>query len=90
MLVSRKIAEFKRCSQEETEGTLIGKGLATQGLLRKLKAGESFIDCNGQRWWKSRNKGIISVYGNGWSKPLTSVYGNGLIEISTIYGNGNE
>ncbi len=49
-LVSRKILEFKTQSKEENEGTLIDAGLATQGQLRKLKAGESFIDSNGQRW----------------------------------------
>jgi len=62
MLVSREILEFKARTQEETEGTLIGKGLATKATLRKLKAGESFIDPNGQRWWK---------YLNEW--PLSSV-----------------
>jgi hypothetical protein len=55
-LVSRKILEFKTWSKEETEGTLIGSGLATQGQLRKLKAGDSFIDSNGQHWWKYRNE----------------------------------
>jgi hypothetical protein len=45
-LVSRKVLESKTCSKEETEGTLIGAGLATQGQRRRLKVGESFIDSN--------------------------------------------
>lgn len=47
--------EFRARTQQETEGTLIGKGLARLGQLRRLKAGENFIDSNGQRWWKYRN-----------------------------------
>jgi hypothetical protein len=60
LLVSQKILEFKIWSKE-TEGTLVGAGLATQGQLRKLKAGESFIDSNGQRWWNYRNEMLYSV-----------------------------
>lgn len=64
---SREIVEWKNSSKEETEGTLIGSGLATQGQLRKLKAGESFIDSHGQRWWKYRNEWPISR-GGGWTQ----------------------
>lgn len=64
---SKKIVEWKNSSKEETEGTLVGAGLATQGQLRKLKAGESFIDSKGHQWWKYRNQWPISR-GGGWTQ----------------------
>lgn len=57
--VTQKNLQFKAWLQEETEATLIGSGLATQGQLRKLIEGQSFIDSNGQRWWKYRNEYIV-------------------------------
>ncbi|MEG4037527.1 hypothetical protein QUA03_27360 [Microcoleus sp. S36b_A4] len=60
MLASQMI-EFRARTQEETEGSLLGKGLATQGQLRKLKEGESFVDSSGQRWWKYKTDGPLSV-----------------------------
>lgn len=82
MDVNQTMLEFRARTQQETEGTLIGKGLATQGQLRQLKAGESFIDSNGQRWWKyPQNEwpltcGLWPPPTNKWaylSKPLPEI-----------------
>ena len=82
MDANQKMAEFRARTQQETERTLIEKGLATQGQLRQLKPGESFLDANGQRWWKYRNDewplsaGLWPPPTNKWayvSNPLPEV-----------------
>jgi uncharacterized protein (DUF2384 family) len=81
MTLIRKMLEFRARTQQETEGALIGRGLATQGQLRQLKAGESFIDSNGQRWWKYRNEWPLSA--GLWPPPTNkwSYLSNPLPEI---------
>ena len=95
MGLNQAIAEFKAHTQERSESELIRDGLATKGQLRKLKAGESFIDCDDQCWWKYRNEWPLA---SGWPPPLNKwVYlSNPLPEevdqaqvINTSHNDGN-